>query len=352
MREGVALSKTGRMAAKLSPPLLDCPFSNQVSPHAADVDEQVLDWACRFGLLADQEEIDRFREARVGWLAARTSPDSAPEALQLLADWQMWLFIFDDHYCDESETGIHPERLARVITPFLWVLEHAGRKRVSTNRLAIALADLMARLSACASGGQLFRFISAVRGYFLAQYWEAGRRVDSKPAGLAEYQVMRRHSGAVPTCVALIDVTGGFELPFAEYCRDDVRDLTDMAVNVTCWANDIMSYPKEAARSLVVHSLPAVLARELKLDTAQALAAAAALHDAEVARYLAAEPRTRRGASPELRQYLAGLRNWMGGNFYWSWETGRYGLSAGVAGAALPGGATVPRPAHPAESPG
>jgi hypothetical protein len=316
------------MAAKLSPPLLDCPFSNQVSPHAADVDRQVLDWACRFRLLPDSGEIDRFRQARIGWLAARTSPDSDLAALQLLADWQMWLFVFDDHYCDESETGTHPERLSRIITPFLWVLEHAGRRRVSSNRLAIALADLMERLSARANGGQMFRFVSAVRGYFLAQYWEAGHRVDNVPAGLAEYQVMRRHSGAVPTCMALIDVAGGFELPFAQYCRDDVRELTDMAVNVTCWANDIMSYPKEAERSLLVHSLPAVLAREMKLDTARALTAAASLHDAEVARYLAAEPAVRRGASPELSRYLAGLRNWMGGNFYWSWETGRYGLSA------------------------
>src|ERR1700678_3174235 len=131
-----SLSDTGMMAAKPSPPLLDCPFSNQVSPHAADVDRQVLDWACRFRLLPDSGEIDRFRQARIGWLAARTSPDSELAALQLLADWQMWLFVFDDHYCDESETGTHPERLSRIITPFLWVLEHAGRRRVSSNRLA------------------------------------------------------------------------------------------------------------------------------------------------------------------------------------------------------------------------
>jgi Terpene synthase family 2, C-terminal metal binding len=319
----------------ISAPLLACPFRAQVSPHAAAVDRHVVDWARRFMLLPDQAEADRFRQARVGWLAARTSPDSDPALLELLADWQMWLFIFDDRYCDESETGTHPERLTRIIAPFLWVLESAGSRRASTSKLAAGLADIMQRLSLCATESQLFRFISAVRGYFLAQFWEAGHRADDKPAALAEYQVMRRHGGAVPTCTALIDVAGGFELPGAEFCRPDVRELTDIAVNVTCWANDILSYPKESARSLKVHSLPAVLAHERNLDTATALTAAAALHDAEVARYLKAEPVVRGRAGPELRRYLDGLRNWMAGNFYWSRETSRYGLPASDARATV-----------------
>jgi Terpene synthase family 2, C-terminal metal binding len=307
-------------------PPLACPFPAQVSPHAAAVERHVVDWAQCFMLLPDQAEADRFRQARVGRLAARTSPDSDLALLELLADWQMWLFIFDDRYCDESVTGAHPERLARIITPFLSVLENAGGRRAGTSKLTVALADIMQRLSVRATDTQVFRFISAVRGYFLAQFWESAHRVDDKPAALAEYQVMRRHGGAVPTCVALIDVAGGFELPSGEFGRRDVRELTDIAVNVTCWANDVLSYQKESARSLTVHSLPAVLAHELKLDIAAALTSAAALHDAEVNRYVKAEPMVRGRAGPELRRYLDGLRNWMAGNFYWSRETGRYGL--------------------------
>lgn len=175
-----------------------------------------------------------------------------------------------------------------------------------------------------ATYSQVNRFITAVRGYFLAQFWEAGHRAADQPAGLAEYTAMRRHSGAVPTCVALIDVADGFEVPDDLFWRADVRALSDIAVNVTCWANDILSFPKEAARSLSVHSLPAVLAGERRLPMGEAMAVAAAMHDSEVTRYLEAEEPIRERAAPELLGYLDGLRSWMAGNFYWSLETGRY----------------------------
>src|SRR6266487_3782075 len=220
------------MSSRVRLPALRCPFGSEISPHADEVDRHVLDWARSFALLTDQAEIDRFGRAKVGRLAARTSPRSDTDAL----------------------------------------------------------GDLMDRLTEAASGRQVFRFLSAVRGYLLAQFWEAGHRADDRPSGLAEYKVMRRHSGAVPTCVALIDVVGGFELDTAQFCRRDVRALTDIAVNVTCWANDILSYPKESQRSLKVHSLPAVLAAELHLSPAEAIKVAAAMHDAEVARYLESEP--------------------------------------------------------------
>ena len=316
------------MTASIHLPALDCPFGDEISPYAEEIDERVLDWARRFALLTDPAEIDRFRRAKVGWLAARTSPGSDRTLLDLLANWQMWLFLFDDRYCDESETGSHPERLGRVITSFVRVLDESSDRACRADPFTAALGDLTDRLAAVASGPQMFRFLSAVRGYFLAQFWEAGHRADNGPAGLAEYKVMRRHSGAVPTCVALIDVAGGFELPAEDFCCRGVRALTDIAVDVTCWANDILSYPKESARSLKVHSLPTVLARELGVTPDQAIKVAASMHDARVASYLKSEPATRTGASPQLRRYLDGLRSWMGGNFHWSLETGRYGPAA------------------------
>jgi hypothetical protein len=313
------------MTASIRLPELNCPFGSEVSSYADEVDEHVLDWARRFALLTEPADIDRFRRAKVGRLAARTSPGSGKPLLDLLADWQMWLFVFDDRYCDESETGAHPERLSRIITSFVCVLDGPSGGARRTDPLTMALADITGRLAAVATAPQMFRFRSAVRGYFLAQFWEAGHRADDGPAGLAEYQIMRRHSGAVPTCVALIDVAGGFELPAGEFCRRDVLALTDIAVDVTCWANDIVSYQKEAARSLKVHSLPAVLARERGVTAPQAIKVAASMHDSRVASYLAAEPALRGGASPQLARYLDGLRNWMGGNLRWSLETGRYG---------------------------
>lgn len=331
------------MPSRTSVPTLTCPFGDAVSSHAGRVDQHVVDWAISSGLPRDAAETVRLREARVGRLAARTTPGASLAALEFLADWQTWLFLFDDQFCDEAAVGSDLAGLSGVVTAFVRVLDDAGDhavlgggdgrdRRDGPDRQAepfvVALAGLMRRLTELATGPQAFRFVSAVRGYFLAQFWEAGHRAADRPAGLSEYQAMRRHSGAVPTCVALIDMADGYELSTREFCRADVRRLTDMAVNVTCWANDILSFPKESERSLKVHSLPAVLALERGLPVAQALTAAVQLHDQEVARYLDAEVPVRRTASPELLAYLRGLRSWMGGNYYWSLETGRYNVTA------------------------
>lgn len=318
-------------------PELACPFGEEISPYADDVDRHVVDWAHYFGLPGDEIGATRLGQAKVGRLAGRTAPRASKEALKLLADWQMWLFIFDDQHCDESATGADLNRLSQLVTAFMLVLDNAGDSRYRDGPFTAALGDLIDRLGSMATEPQAGRFITAVRGYFLAQFWEAGHRAVDQPAGLAEYMAMRRHSGAVPTCMALIDVADGFELRSDLFWRADVRALSDIAVNVTCWANDILSFPKEAERSLAVHSLPAVLASERRLPMHEAIAVAAAMHDCEVARYIETEEATRDAAGPELLGYLDGLRSWMAGNFYWSLETGRYngrGDTLAPAGAA------------------
>jgi hypothetical protein len=315
------------MPVNLPVPAIVCPFEDAISPHADDIDRHVVAWASEFGLPKDETEQARLAQAKVGRLAARTTPRANPDALELLADWQVWLFLFDDRYSDESVTGADLTALSQLVTAFMLVLDNGADSGYRIDPFTVALGDLMDRLRLMASTPQANRFVTAVRGYFLAQFWEAGHRAGDRPANLDEYCAMRRHSGAVPTCMALIDVADGFELPGPQFWRSDVRLITDVAVNVTCWANDILSFPKESQRSLKVHSLPAVLARERRLPMRDALAAAAVMHDAEVDRYLVAEQALRREAGRELAAYLDGLRSWMAGNFYWSLETGRYNLT-------------------------
>jgi hypothetical protein len=312
------------MVANFAVPALACPFHDEISPHAGDADRHVLSWASQFALAGDESDQLRLASIKVGRLAARTAPRAVPAALRLLADWQLWLFLFDDEYSDESVTGADLARLSELITTFMLVLDNPDQPGYRQDPFTSALGDLIDRLTALATPAQTHRFIAAVRGYFLAQFWEAGHRAADRPAGLDEYCAMRRHSGAVPTCLALIDVADGFELPGAWFWRPDVRAISDLAVNVTCWANDILSFGKESQRSLKVHSLPAVLADERRLPAADAMTAAVAMHDAEIARYLDAEEPMRRDAGPELSRYLDGLRSWMAGNYYWSLETGRY----------------------------
>ncbi|MFI9560303.1 terpene synthase family protein [Nonomuraea endophytica] len=321
-------------------PALEYPFDGQASPLAEEVDRACYRWGEGWGIycLGDPGE---YRRTRVGWLAAYTAPSATWAGLRLLADWQMWLFAFDDGYCDESEHGAQPEAMIRRVVDFLGALDHRGPalddvrtvRSAAEARFHAALSDLAARLRADAQGFQRARFLSAVSGYFMAQCWETANRSAAARGGLppspAEYIRLRRDSGAVRTCIALTDVAGGYRLSAEDYDHPRVTALTDMAVDVACWANDILSYPKEVRRSRIVHSLPAVLGHWRQLTPQAALEAAARMHNQQVQRYLAAELPIRAHAAEPLRRYLDDLRSWMTGNLRWSLSTGRYNTGEG-----------------------
>lgn len=311
----------------LAMPVLDCPFEAQASPFAAEADVACLAWAERRGLFEAAEPAG-YRATRVGWLAAYTTPHSDRIGLQLIADWMLWILIFDDVYCDEHEPVTRPDAMVRRVVSLLGILEGAGTRpaKPAEDPFGAALADIMARLAARATGVQRARFVAAVRGYLLAQCWEAVNRTAGTTPPLDEYVHMRRHSSGVPTCTALIDVAGGYAVSATEFDRPDVTALTDMAVNMACWANDVYSFPKEARDGRPLHSLPAVLGARQPLTVQEMLDASGRMHNREVHGYLAAEVESRLAAGPELCRYLDGLRLWVAGHLRWTRETERYAV--------------------------
>src|SRR5438445_458434 len=207
-------------------PTLSYPFASQVSPFATEVDQACYRWGERMGIffLGNPEE---YRDTQVGWLAAYTCPFGTRDGLQLLADWQLWLFAFDDGYCDESDHGARSDAMVERVVGLLGILEDRVQPEAG-DPFGRALGDLAARLTDCTRGFQRARFVSAVRGYLLAQCWEAVNRAAGAPPSLGEYTRMRRHSGAVRTCTALADVAAGFELSACDYDNPDVAALTDL----------------------------------------------------------------------------------------------------------------------------
>ncbi|GLF92672.1 terpene synthase family protein [Streptomyces yaizuensis] len=313
---------TSARTTALRIPALYCPFPDHVHPDAAEIDRASLHWLDTHGLLADPAVRARFGRSGIGWQASRTTPHADTALVQLHADWQMWLFAFDDVRSEEGGEEARPGPMARSLATFLRVLQDPGTPVGEEDPFTAALRDLRWRLTAVAGRVQVDRFVTSVLGYWFAQVWEAVNRADEVWPTVEEYTAMRVHTGAVPTCLALIDVIGRFELPATELARPDVRELTARAVNVVCWANDIHSYEKEAARSRHPVNLPTLLHRRDRGTVQEAIDLAAGMHDAEVVAYRDLRPRV--PAGPELERYLAGLESWMRGNLTWSLSTGRY----------------------------
>ncbi|MEV8390607.1 MULTISPECIES: hypothetical protein [unclassified Streptomyces] len=310
------------MKPALRIPPLHCPFPDQVHPDADEIDRTSLRWLDDFALITDPAVRTRFGRSKIGWQASRTTPHADAELVQLHSDWQMWLFAFDDVRSEETDAGARPGPMARSLASFLRILQDPGTRVDEEDAFTAALRDLRQRLETAASQVQVDRFVTSVLGYWFAQVWEATNRADTVWPTVEEYTAMRVHTGAVPTCLALIDVVGRFELPAAELARPEVKALTTKAVNVVCWANDIHSYEKENAGSHHPVNLPTLLHRRDRGTVQEAVDLAARMHDAEVAAYRELRPRV--PAGPALERYLDGLQSWMRGNLTWSLSTGRY----------------------------
>jgi Terpene synthase family 2, C-terminal metal binding len=303
-------------------PRLTVPFGTGMHPATEAARAATERWARDCGLTARPELRERLHATAPARLAGRVSPHATDQGLLFNADWQAWLFLFDDTYCDESELGADPAGTTEVTVWMLGALEHGVAAPHDT--FALALADLRARLAALATPVQQERFRAAVTGYLYALVWEAVHRHRRTPSDLDEYIRMRRHCSAVPTCLALIDVLNGFELSEEHWCSPDLRAAAEAATDITCWSNDIVSFGKEEARSSEVLSLPTVLARRLGLSMQAAMDRCAEMVDARTAQYLAAERPLLRSGNRSLIRFAADLRHWISGNLAWSYETGRY----------------------------
>jgi Terpene synthase family 2, C-terminal metal binding len=306
-------------------PRLSVPFGTELHPATETARAATERWARERGLTARPRLRERLLAADPARLAGRVSPYATEPGLLFNADWAAWLFLFDDEYCDESALGADPAATVEVTVCMLGALEHGTAAR--DDAFALALTDLRSRLSALATPVQQTRFLGAVTAYLYALVWEAVHRQRRTPSDLEEYVRMRRHCGAVPTCLALIDVVNGFELSEAQWCSPALRAAADATADIICWSNDIVSFSREESQSPEMLSLPAVLARSRGLTIQHALDRCAAMVRARLEGYLVAERPLLASGNPALIRFAADLRHWIAGNIEWSYETGRYNLS-------------------------
>jgi hypothetical protein len=238
----------------------------------------------------------------------------------------MWLFAFDDGYCDEADLGRHPGRLATVTASLSCCLDEdwTPAPDLPTEPSAAALRQIRSRLAAISTPSQLVRWENTVRSYLAAQLWEAANRAADTVPSLHEYKAMRRHAGAAYTCLALIDIIGGYEVPAAEADSPSVRHLTDLAADLVSWANDIYSFAKEQTAERARHNLVGVLAHHDRTDLSSARRAAVAMHDATMRAYDELAIRTLSNSTPATRAYIHAIGLWMSGHITWSRASARF----------------------------
>jgi 5-epi-alpha-selinene synthase len=304
-------------------PTLYCPFTAHVHPLAEATNASTQRWLKETGL-AGGEGAGRHLSANYGALAGRAYPWASAEGLAIAADWTAWLFVRDD-VCDASGFGADPDAGTELNHRLLATL--LAGEDLTGSSLSRALLDLRGRMLRL--GGELWlaRFCASVRDYFEACTWEAENRRSSVLPGLIDYKCMRRHAGAVQTCVELIEITDDIHLPLHVRHAPAVVRLGEIANDAICWSNDIFSAEKELAEG-DVHNLVIILMRIMPCSLEEAVGCVARMHN-EILREFVTLEEGARGVSPELDHYVDVLKAWVRANLDWSLATTRY--STGLA---------------------
>lgn len=125
-------------------PDLYCPIPPAINPAVESAQLHVQAWVRAFGLVQNiGGALQRFNKARFAWLISRTYPLADAEALDLLVQWNTWLFILDD-YNDESECSRQPAQLQRFHAQLFAVLQ--GQRTASADDpFGSSLADVWRR---------------------------------------------------------------------------------------------------------------------------------------------------------------------------------------------------------------
>jgi len=307
-------------------PDFSCPIAPALHPAVGAIEGHTVAWVEAHGLISGPDALRRFRAGKYGHLAARIHPAAHPDAVNLMADWGAWLFLFDDH--GDGEGWLRsPEEIRSVTQRYLRILGSPFDAGVAGGvPLDQALADLARRLVQAGDSGWWARFLDSCRRYLDAIVWEVENRAADITPTIDDYLRRRDDTGAVLTCFVLAEAVEDIFLPDEVRGHPEVRRLTAMANKLVCWQNDVLSGAKEFEQG-EIHNFVYLLTYHRGCSRQEAIDVVARQHDEVMNEFLtvAANPPTFAGdAGERLARYLEMLRHWVRANLDWSLETGRY----------------------------
>lgn len=329
-------------------PVFYLPHPARLNPHLERTREHSSDWAHRMGML-DTPTPDGglvWDEAALAGMdyalmCAYTHPDCDGPMLDLVTDWYVWVFFFDDHFLEQykysrdfagAQTFL--DRLEEFMT------EDGGLPREPENPAEAGLADLWRRTVLSMSADWRRRFITSTHNLMVESMWELDNIERERVANPIEYIQMRRRVGGAPWSANLVEVAVGAELPEGLAEERPLRVLADTFSDAVHLRNDLFSYQREVQEEGENSNAVLVFERFFDRPTQEA---AELVNDLLTSRLVQFED-TALGEVPELlaersmspdeqagvAAYVKGLQDWQAGGHEWHARSDRY-MNEGAA---------------------
>ncbi|WP_394613490.1 germacradienol/geosmin synthase [Lentzea sp. JNUCC 0626] len=272
-------------------------------------------------------------------LCAYTHPDCDGETLDLITDWYVWVFYFDDHFVelykrspDIAGAQVYLDRLP------LFMPVNGVITATPENPVEKGLADLWRRTVGRHSLDWRERFAANTKHLLDESMWELHNISSKRLSNPIEYVEMRRKVGGAPWSANLVEHAVGLEVPASIAGSRPIGVLRDTFSDAVHLRNDLFSYEREVCDEGELSNGVLVFEKFLGLPTQQAAEAVndlltSRLHQfehtalTEVPLLLDEHAIDPIGRAAVLG-YVKGLQDWQAGGHEWHLRSSRYMNSA------------------------
>jgi germacradienol/geosmin synthase len=301
-------------------------------------------WAYEMGILGAAEGSEdygiwderKFDAHDYALLCSYTHPDADESMLNLVTDWYVWVFFFDDHFLElykRSQDMAGAKKYLNGLPAFMPVQPQETTPEPQ-NAVERGLVDLWARTIPNASQDWVIRFSESTINLLQESLWELANINQNRVANPIEYIEMRRKVGGAPWSANLVEHAVRAEIPPAIAPTRPIRVLKDTFSDGVHLRNDIFSYQREVEEEGENANCILVLERFLNIDTQRA---ANLTNDLLTSRMQQFENSfftelpvlfEEYGLNPEERfktlLYAKGLQDWQSGGHEWHMKSSRY----------------------------
>lgn len=331
------------------------PFPARLNPHVDGARAHTKAWSYEMGILGtpeqakekaiwDEHDLDSHDYAL---LCAYTHPDCSATELDLITDWYVWVFFFDDHFLEifkRTKDMPGAKRYLERIHDFMPIGSTAP-PRQPENVVERGLADLWARTVPTTSVAWQRRFVENTIHLLDESIWELDNIQRNRVANPIEYIEMRRKVGGAPWSAHLVEHAVGAEVPDAVAASRPLLVLRDTFSDAVHLRNDLFSYQREVEREGENANCVLVIERFLGCKTQRAADLTNDLLTSRMMQFdntaLVEVPALcdEHALSPEERlhvaAYVKGLQDWQAGGHEWHMRSSRY-MNEGAVGAEAP----------------
>jgi germacradienol/geosmin synthase len=317
------------------------PYPARLNPHLESARQHSKAWAYEMDMVDvpqngvpiwDEHDLDSHDYAL---LCSYTHPDADGPELDLITDWYVWVFYFDDHFLelykrtpDVAGARAYLERL-RLFMPVEGAITEEP-----TNPVERGLADLWTRSVPSMSADWRRRFAESTKALLDESMWELANISEGRVANPVEYIEMRRKVGGAPWSANLVEHAVGAEVPAEIAETRPMHVLRDTFSDAVHLRNDLFSYEREVLDEGELSNGVLVFEKFLGIDTQDA---AERVNDLLTSRLHQFEHTTVTQLPPlfeefhldpkarlDVLAYVKGLQDWQSGGHEWHMRSSRY----------------------------